>query len=105
MPSYSDGLAASFGKYKKTIHERAAMRAPQRWTAIPPQAGTPVGTKAFGRSDAIAVTALLPPTEWKAWASRHPRLLAALARWERRLETVPPLPWLADHYLLELERR
>jgi SAM-dependent methyltransferase len=52
-----------------------------------------------------AVNALLPPTEWEAWASRHPRLLAALARWDRRLETVPPLPWLADHYLLELERR
>ncbi len=51
-----------------------------------------------------AVNALLPPTEWEAWTSRHPRLLAALARWERRLETVPPLPWLADHYLLELER-
>jgi SAM-dependent methyltransferase len=52
-----------------------------------------------------AVGALLPPTEWESWAGRHPRLLAALARWERRLETVPPLPWLADHYLLELERR
>lgn len=52
-----------------------------------------------------AVGALLPPTEWEAWAARHPRLLAALARWERRLEAVPPLPWLADHYLLELERR
>ena len=52
-----------------------------------------------------AVGALLPPTEWEAWAARHPRLLAALARWERRLETVPPLPWLADHYLLELVRR
>jgi SAM-dependent methyltransferase len=48
-----------------------------------------------------AVNALLPPTEWESWAGRHPRLLAALARWERRL----PLPWLADHYLLELERR
>jgi SAM-dependent methyltransferase len=52
-----------------------------------------------------AVNALLPPTEWEGWAARHPRLLAALARWERRLETVPPLPWLADHYLLELVRR
>ncbi len=52
-----------------------------------------------------AVGALLPPTEWEAWAGRHPRLLAALARWERRLETMPPLPWLADHYLLELARR
>jgi SAM-dependent methyltransferase len=52
-----------------------------------------------------AVGALLPPTEWEAWAGRHPRLLAALACWERRLETVPPLPWLSDHYLLELARR
>ena len=52
-----------------------------------------------------AVGALLPPTEWEAWSGRHPRLLAALARWERRLETVPPLPWLADHYIMELARR
>jgi SAM-dependent methyltransferase len=52
-----------------------------------------------------AVGALLPPTELEAWTARHPRLLAALARWERRLEAVPPLPWLADHYLIELERR
>lgn len=52
-----------------------------------------------------AVGALLPPTEWEPWTERHPRLLATLARWERQLETVRPLPWLADHYLLELERR
>lgn len=51
-----------------------------------------------------AVGALLPPTDWEEWTRRHPRLLAALARWERRFETVPPLPWLADHYLAELER-
>ena len=52
-----------------------------------------------------AVGALLPPTYIEEWVRRHPRLLAALARWERRLERVPPLPWLADHYLIELERR
>jgi SAM-dependent methyltransferase len=52
-----------------------------------------------------AVGALLPPTYLEEWTRRHPRLLAALARWERRLEQVPPLPWLADHYLIELERR
>jgi len=52
-----------------------------------------------------AVGALLPPTYIEEWTRRHPRLLAALARWERRLERVPPLPWLADHYLIELERR
>jgi SAM-dependent methyltransferase len=51
-----------------------------------------------------AIGALVPPTYAETWATRHPRLLSALDRWERRLETVPPLPWLADHYLLELER-
>jgi SAM-dependent methyltransferase len=53
---------------------------------------------------ASAVGALLPPSYAEDWAVRRPRLLARLNRWERRLETLPPLPWLADHYLLELER-
>jgi SAM-dependent methyltransferase len=53
---------------------------------------------------ASAVGALLPPSYAEGWAVRHPHLLARLNRWERRLETLPPLPWLADHYLLELER-
>lgn len=52
-----------------------------------------------------ALGALLPPPYTESWAARHPRLIDRLDRWERRLETVPPLPWLADHYLMELERR
>ncbi|HKH46529.1 MAG TPA: class I SAM-dependent methyltransferase [Thermoanaerobaculia bacterium] len=52
-----------------------------------------------------AVGAFLPPTYTEEWIRRHPRLLAALSRWERRLERMPPLPWLADHYLIEMERR
>lgn len=52
-----------------------------------------------------AIGVLLPPSYAEPWAARHPRLLARLDRWERRWETLPPLPWLADHYLLELERR
>jgi SAM-dependent methyltransferase len=51
-----------------------------------------------------AIGALVPPTYADAWAARHPRLLAALDRCERRFETSRPLPWLADHYLIELER-
>jgi len=51
-----------------------------------------------------ALGALLPPSYAESWAGRHPRLIARLDLWERRLETVPPLPWLADHYLMELER-
>jgi ubiquinone/menaquinone biosynthesis C-methylase UbiE len=48
---------------------------------------------------------LVPPTYAEPWAHRHPRLLARLDRWERRIEQWPLVPWLADHYLLELERR
>ena len=48
--------------------------------------------------------ALVPPPYSEPWAVRHPRLLAFLDRWERRLETWAPLPSLADHYVLELER-
>jgi SAM-dependent methyltransferase len=59
---------------------------------------------AFRLTRVSAVGALLPPTELEGWTRRHPRLLASLARWERRFETLPPLPWLADHYLAELER-
>jgi SAM-dependent methyltransferase len=51
-----------------------------------------------------ALGAFLPPPYAEGWAVRHPDLTDRLERWERRLETVPPLPGLADHYLLELER-
>jgi SAM-dependent methyltransferase len=47
---------------------------------------------------------LVPPTYAEDFAGRNPRVLAALNRWERRLETTPPFPWLADHYLAELVR-
>lgn len=59
----------------------------------------------FARRRVTAIGALAPPPYAGEWAARHPRLLAVLDRWERRVETVPPLPWLADHYLIELERR
>lgn len=52
-----------------------------------------------------AIGALLPPSYAEPWAVKHPRTVAWLDRWERRLENRPPLPWLADHYLAELERR
>ena len=31
-------------------------------------------------------------------------MIAALNRWERRVEAMPSLAWISDHYLLELER-
>ncbi len=65
--------------------------------------------RAFGphfrmrRLSAIGAFFATPYAE--AWAARHPDLIGFLNRWERRLETLPPLPWLADHYLLEMARR
>ena len=60
---------------------------------------------AFRKRRVSAVGALLPPPYTEPWPRRSPGVLNWLNRCERRLETVPPLPWLADHYLLELQRR
>jgi SAM-dependent methyltransferase len=51
-----------------------------------------------------AIGALVPPPYTESSLGRYPRLLAALERLERRWEARWPLPQLADHYLLELER-
>ncbi|HWM93312.1 MAG TPA: class I SAM-dependent methyltransferase [Thermoanaerobaculia bacterium] len=59
---------------------------------------------AFRMRRVAALGALLPPPYTENWAARHPKLIERLDGWERRVETVPPLPWLADHYLMELER-
>lgn len=58
----------------------------------------------FAQRRVSAVGALVPPSFAEPWAARHPRLLAALDRLERSVETAWPLPWLADHFLIELER-
>ena len=52
-----------------------------------------------------AIGSLLPPPYTETWTGRFPRAIAALDRLERRFETLWPLPALADHYLMELERR
>lgn len=59
---------------------------------------------AFALARVSAIGALLPPSYAEPWAAQHPRALAWLNRAERRLETVWPLPWLADHYLAEFVR-
>jgi SAM-dependent methyltransferase len=51
-----------------------------------------------------AIGALLPPPYTEGTFRRYPRILTALERLERRWEARWPLPQLADHYLLELER-
>jgi len=59
---------------------------------------------AFRLQRISAVGALVPPPYAEPWTARHPWLLERLNQWERRLETLPPLPWLADHYLAEFVR-
>jgi SAM-dependent methyltransferase len=53
----------------------------------------------------VALGALLPISEAGGWINRKPRLLQVLDRIERRLEAVPPLGWLADHILVEVQHR
>lgn len=52
-----------------------------------------------------ALGALIPPSYVEPWARRHPRLLARLARAERRIERWPGVSHLADHYVFEASRR
>jgi SAM-dependent methyltransferase len=52
-----------------------------------------------------AIGALLPPPYSEPLLGRFPALIRLLDAIERRCESVWPLPYLADHYLLELERR
>ncbi len=51
-----------------------------------------------------AIGALLPPPYTELTLRRYPRLLRGLERLERSWESRWPLPQLADHFLLELER-
>lgn len=53
---------------------------------------------------ANAIGTLVPPPYAVAWAERRLALVQRLSRIERRWETAWPLPWLADHFLLEFER-
>jgi hypothetical protein len=58
----------------------------------------------FRPTRVTAVGALVPPSYAEPWAATRPATLWALHRLERRFATMPPLPQLADHYLIELER-
>lgn len=54
------------------------------------------------RSGGLGV--LVPPTYAAAWVRGRSRVLERLNRWEREVESWPLVPWLGDHYLLELVR-
>jgi ubiquinone/menaquinone biosynthesis C-methylase UbiE len=52
-----------------------------------------------------AIGALLPPPYTERRFGRVLGVVRFLNRLERNLEAVWPLPWMADHYLMELQRR
>lgn len=57
------------------------------------------------RTELVApVGVVLPPSYAGEWVAARPALLAALARWERRVARVPGAARLADHYLIHLRR-
>ena len=101
------GWYLGHGQPRKAFRRLRAGGTPWRGLAIRyPSIGTLRRTFApfFAQRRVGAVGALLPPSYAEPWAMRYPRVLGALAGCERRIETLPPLPWLADHYLIELER-
>ena len=59
-------------------------------------------TPGFRMVRQMALGALLPPPFTESWACRHPVWVHRLNRWEQRWEQRFLLPWLADHYLVEL---
>jgi SAM-dependent methyltransferase len=80
-----------------------------RWSGVTiryPSIGTTrrAFAPAFRLLRVAAIGAVLPPPYTEPRLGRHRQLLAALNHFERRFETWWPLPWLADHYLMELER-
>lgn len=59
----------------------------------------------FRRLRLSALGVLLPPSEAAGLVERHPKFFSAMARIERRCGHWRPLPHLADHYILELQRQ
>jgi ubiquinone/menaquinone biosynthesis C-methylase UbiE len=85
------------------------LRRDAHWRGIPLRYPSPRRlARAFSRDFRVkrigAIGIVLPPCFAESLVARWPRLIAALNRWERRLETVPPFYWLGDHYVVELER-
>ena len=88
---------------------RRLRRGGARWRGIPIRYPSIREVRtAFSRDFRVkrlsALGALLPPPYTEPFAERFPRAIRVLDAIERRCESVWPLPYLADHYLLELER-
>lgn len=58
----------------------------------------------FVTADIVPIGLTVPPSFLEPWADRHPRILAALDKTDRRLRSIPLLASIADHALIHLER-
>lgn len=58
----------------------------------------------FRTFESAAIGVALPPSDLAGLVERSPRRLAALERCDGWLSRLPGAPWVADHYLLALER-
>jgi SAM-dependent methyltransferase len=78
------------------------------WRGIPLSYPSPFTlARAFShgfRTKRVSAVGILLAPCLESVAARCPRAIITLNRCERLLETIPLLPWIADHYLLELER-
>jgi ubiquinone/menaquinone biosynthesis C-methylase UbiE len=97
-----------FGAHLEFSKAVRRLRRDPQWRGIRLQYPTPYSlSRAFSgafRVKRISALGLLLPPCLESIAPRCPRVIAALNRCERRCEAVPPLAWISDHYLLELER-
>ncbi|MDA1013340.1 MAG: methyltransferase domain-containing protein [Planctomycetota bacterium] len=59
----------------------------------------------FATRRVSALGALVPPPYLEAWAQRFPSIVGFLNRLERKIESWPLLPSLADHYVIEMIRK
>lgn len=70
----------------------------------PPAFLSRIFTPAFATRRVVALGIVLPPLASHNFGQRHPRLLRALSHVERRLQPLPGLSAISDHYLIHFER-
>jgi ubiquinone/menaquinone biosynthesis C-methylase UbiE len=97
-----------FGAHLEFSKAVRRLRGDPRWRGIPLYYPSPGSlSRAFScgfRVKRVSALGLLLPPCLESIAPRWPRVIDALNRCERLCEAVPPLAWISDHYLLELER-
>jgi ubiquinone/menaquinone biosynthesis C-methylase UbiE len=97
-----------FGAHLKFSKAVRRLRRNPEWRGIPLHYPSPYRlSRAFSngfRVKRLSALGLFLPPCLEFLAPRWPRVIAALNHCERLCEAVPPLAWISDHYLLELER-